>query len=273
MAVDVIERVIRVAKLGGQDVIRVFLKGGEDLARSLLEPVAGQPRLRRDLEDSVREKFQRTTTLRFRYESGGRSDQLVQELNEFASVPQMNGVAGRQLERTRLWDEPADVVVFSLQSEVCPQHWRNEQRLVDAAPSRLISSPADALSAAEFKANFTRLIKAAKERLDAHVLVFNCSTIDPNAQVHNYFGREDDLALRIHKLNFALIELSIQEGISIIDVDRQIAELGGQRHVIGPCCYSDEACAALGQEVVRVLADIGFFENRPLVGQIGKGGK
>ena len=76
--------------------------------------------------------------------------------------------------------------------------------------------------------------------------------------------------LRLHKLGLALLELSIQEGISLIDVDRQLAELGAQRHVRAAGRYSEEAYQTIGREFVRVLEDIGFFENRPLIQQLGQ---
>jgi hypothetical protein len=166
-----------------------------------------------------------------------------------------------------------------LEAEIALPPWRHRQSdyLAYAPPG--ICPPTDhferagQLSAARSQENLRRLIAAVKERLDAHVLVFNCSSIDPDDNVHNYHGREDTTALHIHRLNLALMELSCQEGISIIDVERLISEMGGERHVVAPCRYSDEAYEAVGQEFLRVLADIGFFEPRPLIMQIGQRGK
>jgi hypothetical protein len=111
-----------------------------------------------------------------------------------------------------------------------------------------------------------------KERLDAHVLVHNASTVEPGDQVHNYHGREDTWALRVHQFNMALMELSVWEGISFIDVERLVAEHGAYRHVRQPGRYSAEVYEAIRREFRRVLEDIGFFEDRPLVMQVGRKG-
>jgi hypothetical protein len=227
---------MRKVKMGGRPVLRVFLKGDDDLQRALLEPGAGPPRLRAGLRDLLRERG-RGAELELRQEPGATAAELLEEAE------------GRR--ECALWSGgPCDVAAFSLQPEALRP---------GGGPAR-------------FKADFRRVIRAAKERLDAHLLVFNCSSLDPDDDVHNYHGREDTLALRIHKLNLALMELSVEEGISIVDVDRQVAEMGGQRHVLAPCRYSEEAYEAVGREFLRVLEDIGFFEARPLVLQVGQGG-
>ncbi|HLF04737.1 MAG TPA: hypothetical protein VI855_05920, partial [Dehalococcoidia bacterium] len=119
--------------------------------------------------------------------------------------------------------------------------------------------------------NLQRLIQEIKHRLGAHVIIYNCSSVDPEDTMSNYHGiKADPVALRIHKLNLALMQLSIREGISIIDVDRLIAELGGEQHVIKAMTYSNTALEAMGKEFLRVVEDIGFFEKRPLVMQAGR---
>lgn len=107
----------------------------------------------------------------------------------------------------------------------------------------------------------------------AHVLVMNVSTVDPDDTVTNYHDLEDDTpALRAHKIALTLIDLSHELGISIIDADRLLAELGAERNVEGIGRYSPDASEVLCNEVLRVLADYGFFEERPLVVQAGRGG-
>jgi hypothetical protein len=99
------------------------------------------------------------------------------------------------------------------------------------------------------------------------------STVDPEDTVTNYHALEDDTpALRAHKVALTLIDLSHELGISIIDADRLLAEMGGERNVEGVGRYSPEASEVLCDEVLRILADYGFFEERPLVVQAGRGG-
>jgi hypothetical protein len=277
-------------KMGGQKTLRLFLKGNADLSRSLLEPCEGKPRFKAGLLKHLSERYETPFCVEAWHEPCGRSDLLLQELEGRTAPPELEALqlgvgASAFAQRTKLWDLASDVVVFSLQPEVAHPLWRHRQSgyLVYAPPrwqeratqeqqqrfSELFS-PAGLLGVEQFKENFGRLINAVRERLDAHVVVFNCSSIDPENHIYNYHGREDDLSLRIHKFGLALIELSIQEGISVIDVDRQIAEMGCHRHVVSACHYSEEAYEAIGREFVRVLEDIGFFENRPLVMQIGQ---
>ena len=77
----------------------------------------------------------------------------------------------------------------------------------------------------------------------------------------------------IQQLNLAVMELSVLDGISVIDVDRIVAELGGREHVQEFLSYSPDARAAIRDELVRVLEEYGFFEPRPLLLQVGRRGK
>jgi hypothetical protein len=238
----------------------------------------------------MRERYRAPFSVEVHHEPCGRSDLLLQELEERTAPAVLEELrlvdcASADTQRTKLWSHRSDVVVFSLQPEVAHPLWRHRSSgyLVYVPPrwqlratqeqrqrfSELFTS-AGLLSVKQFKENFARLIAVVKERLGAHTLVFNCSSIDPDNHICNYHGHQDDLALRTHKFGLALIELSIQEGISVIDVDRQVAEMGGQRHVIGACRYSEDAHEVIGREFLRVLEDIGFFENRPLVMQVGQ---
>lgn len=102
------------------------------------------------------------------------------------------------------------------------------------------------------------------------IVAFNCFAFDPDDATRNYFGLQDTLALRAMKFNRALIDLSIEEGISIVDVDRILAELGGTSHATGAFQYSLQACDLICAELFRIMQDIGFFEHRPLIPQMGR---
>jgi hypothetical protein len=66
-----------------------------------------------------------------------------------------------------------------------------------------------------------------------------------------------------------LVGVSHDEGISIVDVDRLIAELGAAGNVDGPAAYGPEACARIAAEIVRIIDDYGFLDERPLLAQVG----
>jgi hypothetical protein len=184
-----------------------------------------------------------------------------------------------------LWQSAPDIVILSLLPDLCYPLWQNSrtgQLLVTSAeaPETVRAQLAQTdyaatglVTAAQFQTTLIDLIRAIKERLDAHVLVFNASSIVPGDTTYRFYRQPDTLALRIHKFNLALIAASVAEGISIIDVDRLVADAGGARQVRAPLTYGLEAQQALTHEVLRVLADIGFFEARPLLPQVGQGKK
>lgn len=124
----------------------------------------------------------------------------------------------------------------------------------------------------DFAAALSALSSALMAR-GAHVLVCNASTYDPEPErAFNFAGIEDPPALRIARFDLALLEHSVAAGISVIDADRLLAELGAAAHVVALGAYSDTGYAAIAEEVLRVTADYGFFEARPLLPQVGRGG-
>lgn len=184
-----------------------------------------------------------------------------------------------------LWRGAPDVVILSLLPDLCYPLWQNSRtgRLVtasledtDVRRAQLAQAHYNAAgltTAAQFQTALIGLIQAIKERLDAHVLVFNASSIVPGDTTYRFYQQPDTLAVRIHKFNLALIDVSVAEGISIIDVDRLVADAGGVQQVLAPLTYGPAAHQALAREVLRVLEDIGFFEQRPLLRQVGQGKK
>lgn len=277
-------------KLGGKKVLRLFLKGNNDLVEALCPQAQATGAEASGLRHFIRRKYGDAFAIEILHEPCGRSDLLLQHLGDDGGPPPPSDPIDEAMSldpHTRLGQADPDVIVLSLQPEVAHTLWRHRRDgfLLFPAPDweqvwpaaqreglRANYAPVAPLSAEQFKATFTRLVRTIKARLDAHVLVFNCSTIDPADQVHNYHGLEDTLAVRVHRFNLALYQISTEEGISIIDVDRLVAELGADRHVVKGLHYSAEAYRAIGQECFRVLEDIGFFEARPLIPQIGHRG-
>jgi hypothetical protein len=279
--------------MGGNKVLRVFLKGNDDLCASLLGEPAEKQAGTSSLQDLFYEKYGDAFTIELTHEPYARSDVLLDQVDMPVLPAELREQDwGRDTDfiatqfRTRLFEEPRDIVVFSVQPDMAHPVWRHhrsgyllcpppgwEQDWTPARKSWFAENflPLGLLPVAEFKANLARLIRAVKGRLDAHVLIYNVSTVEPDDQVHNYHGQEDTWALRAHQLNLALMQLSVMEGISIIDVERLVAEHGASRHVLQAGRYSREVHEAIRREFLRVLEDIGFFEPRPLVMQVGKG--
>ena len=280
-------------KMGGNEKLRIFIKGNHDVSHSLLSGAEGGEGLEQGLRDWVAEKYQGAFQVVITHEPCARSDLLLQQL-ELGSLPAelteqgMNdGFVTAQFQ-SRLWSSQGqvDVVALSLQPEVTQPLWRHRRQGYLFCPTpRWVEewnmpqkrwfqeqfAMTGTLSPAQSKENLQRLIQEIKHRLGAHVIIYNCSSVDPEDTMSNYHGiKADPVALRIHKLNLALMQLSIREGISIVDVDRLIAELGGEQHVIKAMTYSNTALEIIGKEFLRVVEDIGFFEKRPLVMQAGR---
>lgn len=280
-------------KMGGKETLRFFLSGSPDITDSLLALTEAGYRLQQRLQDMVREKYQRAVRAECVQEPAYRSDMLLQQLGGIPMPEELCqhgfGVRGSPASRvdSRLFEQETDIVVFSILPEITQSLWRHaqtgylfhplagwEQEWASPQKQWFLDhcSPTGPISVQQFKENFVRLIRAVKEQLHAHVIVYNCSSVDPDDHTHNYHGLEDTLAVRVQRFNLALLKISGLEGISIIDVDRLIAELGGEKHVAKAFNYSTEACQAICQEFMRVLEDIGFFEDRFLVPQVGKKG-
>jgi hypothetical protein len=229
-------------RTGGAPNVKVLLKGGDEVRRAFVHPsdiAAVAP----GLVSGVRELSKGTTELVLRSEASGTFSDILAELRR-ATLPQQGGDGGH---RSLLAEWHPDVVVLSLAADV-----RGEVEVDEFLGIGL---------------ELVRLIKAA---VGAHVLVFNCSSIDPDGFTSNYRRGAPDVTWRVHQFNRAAIELSMAEGVSIVDVDQLVALSGADSTVVSPLHYSDGLEEELGAEVARILADYGFFEQRPLVAQIGR---
>lgn len=109
-----------------------------------------------------------------------------------------------------------------------------------------------------------------KEGTGAHGVLVNGSTLDPTDPTFDYSGAPETARERIRRLNLACFMASMAEGVSVVDVDRIVADLGGEGHVRGPLDYSPELRERIRVELARIMDDIGFFESRPLLAQVGQ---
>lgn len=123
----------------------------------------------------------------------------------------------------------------------------------------------------QFQSDLIEVVHLIKERLGSHIIVLNASSVDPAGKVASYSGLEHEPSeLRAHRYNLAVMHVSFQEGISVVDVDRLIAELGAQQAVSRFLEYAPEAATSVCNELVRVIGDYGFLDNRPLLPQVGR---
>lgn len=115
-----------------------------------------------------------------------------------------------------------------------------------------------------------RATSTAKSLWNAHVIAFNVATAQPGVRISQVMPGEEPLSISAHRVDRLLIDLSHRTGISVVDVDRIVAEIGALQHTNRPFEHSDAACDAVTSELVDVMAEYGFFDDRPLLPQIGK---
>ena len=271
-------------KMGGMEVIRLLAKGNRDLLEVVAEGGS--------LPEAVAVQHP-GATLELQTEPCARSD-LIRQQTERVGIPAELAERGLDADpflasqfRSRLFERPVEVVILSPQADLEHEAWRHQEGYLVVPPPGWEASwgqeradwfrssfrPEGLLISDAFLHHALWVVGEIKRRLEAHVIFLNCSSVDPDDRVHAYAGRGETWSLRAHRFNLALMELSSLEGISIVDVDRLVAELGGADHVLGRLRYSGEARWAIAEELVYVLEDIGFFEPRPLVAQIGRAGR
>lgn len=227
--------------MGETTTLRLLVKGSQDIVDATVSTAAGGRKLDVGLTELVAEQFPGVVV-------------------EVESEPASGFANTRdEIERgaTRVTANDVDIVLFSLAEDVRSLTSRGLNR-------------EEAMNAV--REDMKAVIDAIKASNGACVLIANASTIDPDDATFDYSGLpEEPLPLRAHRLDLLLVEISHREGISIIDVDRLIAEIGAGEHVLAAFDYSAAACRRIAGEVVRVLEDYGFFDDRPLLEQVGAG--
>ena len=219
--------------------IKIFVVGGADIVDAAVSKADGGAKLDRGVRELVASEF-----------SGVVIETLYEKSANFASL--RSALASGD---SNLIAERPQIVLLSIASDVI------------ALGSEGISTEEDVR---RVRADLVAVIELIKEKVGAHVLIAGVSTLDPSQKVSNYHGIEDEpVSLRAHRLDLMLIGVSHDEGISVIDVDRKIAELGGAIGVTAAFEYSEAGCKTIAAEIVRVIDDYGFFDDRPLLAQVG----
>ena len=267
-------------RTGGKPVLTVVGQAERDLA----PVVAGN-----GLTAAV-ERLGASTRVDTLLGSPGRVDHLLQRLTG-GPVPEgllRLGLPADFLEdqfSTPIAGPDLDVVILSAGSDLASTHWaggsngsiiRPPDGYADVWPAEVVIAferefdEVPLLSAEQYFDATREVIGLIKERSDVHVLLLGASTLG-EPLLGSYAGVEDDHRLRAHRVNAAQVRLSMALGVSLVDVDRVVANLGGAGQVLAPLDYSDAVLTAICDEIAYVLHDIGFFENRPLVAQVGRG--
>ncbi len=171
---------------------------------------------------------------------------------------------------TSLFNSDADVFVLSIQPEICVrlvrhrrdgflffpynrQAWKADQ--LEWVGSSFID--AKFLEPEESMANLQKIIERIRARSNSPILIYNMSSFVPGERIHCHAGLDGLFSTRVKRFNLALVELSRQMGISVIDVDRVLAEAGCARMMYDSVHLNENGCRAVAGEVVRVLQELG----------------
>ncbi len=111
--------------------------------------------------------------------------------------------------------------------------------------------------------HFERLIGRIRKSTDAPILIYNLSAIIPGDNVHCFAGLDETFSARIRRFNTALTDLSARTGVSIVDVDRVVAQAGADRTKLDVYHLTREGYALVAAEVVRILDDLGLLDGGP----------
>lgn len=275
-------------KMGGQAVTRLLIKGNDDLTNALLSKADGGAHLDMGVKEQIAEQFNGRFTIETIVEPSARIEMLSQQLSgvTFPENLKENGLADALESQfnSRIFTEESDILLLSIQPDLVATLWRNQ------ADGTLVSPPENweaawsqeqvnwfkqnytllnSATADEYKESLTQVIQALKEKTSAHIVMFGSCSYEAANEPHNLSKSEETLTMQTHRLNLVMLELSFAEGITFIDVDRLLAEMGCENNVIKRFHYSKMAYEAIRDDFIRVITDVGFFEERPLLVQMG----
>jgi hypothetical protein len=254
----------------------MFAKGNLDVHDSLHSCVIAGQLCWNGVNEVVRRRHP-GALIRLKHETCNRSDALVRAQGvtppELLDRPLGLGVypAASQFS-AGLFETDADVIVLSIQPDIGTGLFRHRRSGFLFYPNDLAHWPASdrawlkdefeptgMLDVSESMANLSAIVERIRTRSEAPILVFNLSPIVPGETVHCHQGLGETVATRIRRFNLALIDLSEQTGISIIDVDSVLARAGADRLKLDAIHLSPEGYRLIAEEVVRVLEDLGLF--------------
>ena len=254
--------------------LTIFAKGNLDIRDTLHSQKRGDTLVWNGINEILKNRHP-ACRARVRHETWTRSDAL---LDIDGTIPE--ALLARNLSlgshslssqfTTDLFTADADAFILSIQPDVNfallrhrddgylfePDGW-SSWSAADKAWAQSAFVGGHLITPAESMANFARIIARLREHSTAPILIYNLSAYIPGERIHDHSGLEDLVSTSIRQFNLALITLSQQTGISIIDVDAVLARAGAERMKYDASHLTPEGCRIVTEEVVRVLDDLG----------------
>lgn len=255
--------------------LTVFAKGNSDVADSLFACEDASARWD-GLNEALRDR-RSPWRVRTRHETFTRSDALLQAPGD---VPQAlraitfawpYGAASQF--GTAFFDEPVDAYVLSIQPDVTTKLARHRATgclFYPGPPSEMSSElrvwlraecdVSPLLTPEQSCANLNAIVERVRARSQAPILIYNLSSVTPGDRVARYRGFDETLKTRILRFNLALVALSTETGVFIVDVDRIAACAGADRVKLDHVRVNVEGSRLVGAEVVRLLQEAGSLD-------------
>jgi hypothetical protein len=260
-------------------VLRVFAKGNVDVRDSLLWSRVNGVVQWNGINEVLRSRHPGLLA-KIKHETCTRLDLIplpgeipLEPPAEVARVLPSGAHPNERQHKTALFEQPADVVVLSLQSAATNALVRHRRDGWLLLPDGIESWDADSRAYLERECEYAgladigvtlqrleRLVQAIEETLGAHVLVYNLSPVTPGECTHCWVGADEAIGLRVQRLNLGLAELSARLGFSIVDVDRLVACAGADRLKLDLFHLTAEGWRLVAEEVVRILDDRGCLD-------------
>lgn len=256
--------------------LNLFAKGNLDVHDSLHSLVLGGQVRWNGINSLARERGL-PVTIRIRHETSTGSAAVLQANG--AVPPEMADLQlplapyplRTQFGRT-LFETAADAYILSIQPDVQVKPGRHRRSGFLFYPQNVGDWPQTAKDwlQAEFEPTRLRDVDGAMADLhaviremravhDAPILVYNMSSVMPGESIHCHAGLDDVFSTRIRQFNLALVELSRQTGISIVDVDHLFAWHGASTLKLDATHFTEKGCELVAAEVLRILTDCGLL--------------
>ena len=254
--------------------LTIFAKGNLDVRDTLHSQKFGNRLAWNGINEILRARLP-PTIARVQHETWTRSDALLlsdgtvpPELDRHA--PMLDAYSSASQFSQALFETKADVIILSIQPDMNTRLLRHGRDgfLFYPHDRRLWNENEQAWLRNNFEdtglldpdtsmANLIMIVSRIRQNSNAAILVYNVSSVVPGERIHAYDGLDEVLSTRIRRFNLGLIEVSRQTGISLIDVDRIVAQEGANRMKFDFRHLTSEGCQAVTEEVVRVLDDLG----------------
>jgi hypothetical protein len=257
--------------------LTLFLKGNVDVHDSLHSCRLGGKVEWNGINDIVRERHP-GWAVRVKHETFTRSDALLRADGSVPGalktreLPLADYPLESQFSRAA-FETDADAIILSIQPDVhfrLARHraedfllYRYDRDAWSESDRRWLAADfeeAPRLSVEQSMANFETIIDRIRERTEAPILVYNLSPIIPGESIHCYQGFDDSYSTRIRRFNLGLIDLSARTGVSIIDVETALARKGAEALKVDSFHLKPAGYRIIAEEVVRVLEDLGLFQ-------------